>query len=70
MATYTRANAWNHGGTFDNPDLLWYAKGVEAMQARAISDPASWWFFAAMHGQYLQGANLPLYVANGWAAIP
>lgn len=70
MATYTRANAWNHGGTFDNPDLLWYARGVEVMQARAISDPSSWWFFAAIHGQYLQSASLPLYAANGWAAIP
>lgn len=28
MATYTRANAWNNGGTFANTDLLWYAKGL------------------------------------------
>jgi tyrosinase len=70
MSTYTRANAWNKGGTFDNPDLLWYAKGVGAMQARAISDPASWWFFAAIHGQYLQSASVPMYFANGWGAIP
>ena len=34
MATYTRNNAWSNGGTFDNTDLLWYAKGVGAMQAR------------------------------------
>lgn len=70
MATYTRMNAWNKGGTFDNPDLLWYAKGVGAMQARAISDPASWWFFAAIHGQYLQDTNIPVYLANGWGAVP
>jgi tyrosinase len=70
MAIYTRANAWNKGGIFDNPDLLWYAKGVASMQARAISDPASWWFFAAIHGQYLQNATVPLYLANGWGAIP
>ena len=70
MATYTRANAWNNGGTFDNPDLLWYAKGVGAMQARAISDPASWWFFGAIHGQYLQDSKIPVYLANGWGAIP
>jgi hypothetical protein len=30
MATNTRSNAWNNGGTFDNTDLLWYAKGVGA----------------------------------------
>jgi tyrosinase len=70
MATYTRANAWNKGGTFDNVNLLWYAKGVGAMQARAISDPASWWFFAAIHGQYLQNPTVPVYLANGWGAIP
>ncbi len=51
MAEYTRANAWNNGGTFDNSDLLWYAKGVGAMQARALDDLSSWWFFAAIHGQ-------------------
>jgi hypothetical protein len=26
MATCTRANAWNNGGTFANTDLLWYAQ--------------------------------------------
>ena len=34
---------WNpdNGGTFDNPDLLWYAKGVGAMQARSnVFEPA------------------------------
>lgn len=70
MATYKRANAWNSGGTFDNPDLLWYAKGVGAMQARSISDPASWWFFAAMHGEYLQDPTVPIGIYPGWGAIP
>ena len=32
MATFTRNNAWNNNGTFDNQDLLWYAKGVGVMQ--------------------------------------
>jgi tyrosinase len=50
MANSTRANAWNNGGTFDNLDLLWYARGVGAMQARQPSDPSSWWFFGAIHG--------------------
>ncbi|TAE20032.1 MAG: hypothetical protein EAZ95_00340 [Bacteroidetes bacterium] len=58
--TYTRKNAWddNNGGQFTNTDgsytdLYWYAKGVQVMQARPISDPTSWWFYAAIHGQYL-----------------
>lgn len=70
MAKFTRANAWNQNGTFDNPDLLWYARGVGAMQARQLADPAGWWFFAAMHGQYLQNLAVPIYFANGWGAIP
>lgn len=50
MATFTRRNAWDHNGTFDNPDLLWYAMGVREMQSRFLDDPTSWWFFAAIHG--------------------
>ena len=65
MATYTRANAWNNGGTFDNTDLLWYAKGVGAMQARQLSDPSSWWFFAAIHGEYVTTSGFP-----GWGSLP
>jgi tyrosinase len=65
MAQYTRANAWNNGGTFDNPDLLWYAKGVGAMQARELSDPSSWWFFAAIHGEYVSETSFP-----GWGFLP
>jgi tyrosinase len=55
MAKYTRANAWNKGGTFDNTDLLWYAKGVAAMQAEALNATSSWWFFAAIHGINIAG---------------
>lgn len=55
MAKYTRANAWNKGGTFDNTDLLWYAKGVGAMQGEALNSSGSWWFFAAIHGVDLAG---------------
>jgi tyrosinase len=50
MANFTRKNAWNLQGTFNNPDLLWYAKGVGVMQSRALNDKNSWWFFAAIHG--------------------
>jgi tyrosinase len=69
MATYTRKNAFNNNGTFDNPDLHWYAIGVRAMQARALDDSASWWFFAAIHGEYVSKENtLPVF--PGWAHIP
>jgi tyrosinase len=53
MANYLRKNAWNNGGDFGNPDLLWYAKGVGKMMSRSLDDPASWWFYAAIHGEYV-----------------
>jgi len=52
MPTYTRNNAWNLGGTFKNTDLLWYAKALQVMQALPISNPTSWWFFAAIQRMY------------------
>jgi len=70
MTTYVRANAWNNGGTFDNSDLLWYAKGVGAMMSRALNDRNSWWFFAAIHGQYLPGTSNAEAQFPGWQAIP
>ena len=66
MVSFTRRNAWNNGGTFDNPDLLWYAAGVGVMQSRALDDPNSWWFFAAIHGEYLTGET----AFPGWGFIP
>jgi tyrosinase len=69
MATYRRANAWNDGGTFNNKDLYWYAIGVRTMMARALDDPASWWFFAAIHGEYVTPDNDPGKFP-GWAYIP
>lgn len=65
MATYTRKNAWNQNGTFNNSDLLWYAKGVKVMQSRKLSDTSSWWFFAAIHNEYLTGQT----TFPGWAYI-
>jgi hypothetical protein len=60
MTNYLRKNAWddNNGGQFTNSDgsytnLYWYAKAVGVMKAKPISDPTSWWFYAAIHGQYL-----------------
>ncbi|QMW05428.1 tyrosinase family protein [Spirosoma foliorum] len=74
MATFTRKNAWNNNGTFDNPDLLWYAKAVQVMQSRPISDPTSWWFYAAIHGEYLLPASMipssfPDYQYLNWINI-
>lgn len=57
MANYLRNNAWNEGGDFHNPDLLWYAQGVGAMMSRALNDPTSWWFYAAIHGEYVNPAT-------------
>ncbi|SNZ01671.1 tyrosinase family protein [Flagellimonas pacifica] len=62
---YTRKNAWNNGGTFDNPDLLWYAKGVGSLQSRGLNEKNSWWFFAAIHGEYIRFGQYP-----GWNHIP
>ena len=53
MANYLRNNAWNNEGNFGNNDLLWYARGVGAMMSRGLDDPASWWFYAAIHGEYV-----------------
>jgi tyrosinase len=64
MTTFTRRNAWLQGGTFDNPDLFWYAKGVQVMQARALDDPNGWWFFAAIHGEEIGLTEFP-----GWGFI-
>jgi tyrosinase len=69
MAKFTRPNAWNHGGTFDNKHLYWYAIGVRAMMSRALNDPASWWFFAAIHGEYVTPDNDP-GTFPGWGYIP
>lgn len=72
MANLTRKNAWNSGGDFSNTDLLWYAKGVGKMMGRALNDPASWWFFAAIHGEYVN-PNTPWYPSPpafpGWGYI-
>jgi len=35
------------------------------MQARALSAPSSWWFFAAIHGEYLTTNGFP-----GWGTLP
>jgi tyrosinase len=67
MASFIRKNAWNNGGTFANPDLLWYAKGVGVMQSRQLDDPNSWWFFGAIHGQGITTATDTTF--HDWAVI-
>ncbi len=70
MAKFTRKNAWDNNGTFDNQDLLWYAKAVQVMQSLPISKPTSWWFYAAIHGEFLlQPITNPQYLYLNWKNI-
>jgi tyrosinase len=58
-ATFTRNNAWDNGGTLEgNSDLLWYAIGVGKMMQRSITDPKSWWYFGAIHGDGPEWAGI------------
>ena len=48
----------NNGGQFlhedgSYTDLYWYAVAIGKMKEKPISDPTSWWFYAAIHGQYI-----------------
>jgi tyrosinase len=45
----TRRNVWALGSDWAEP-VLWYARGVKAMKARALNDRISWRFYAAIHG--------------------
>ena len=47
---YIRTNVYAKGGDFSDPTILWYARGVAAMQARPIATLTSWRFYAAIHG--------------------
>ena len=44
-----RKNVWELGSDWAEP-VLWYARGVAALQARPIREPTSWRFYAAIHG--------------------
>jgi len=46
---YLRKNVWELGGDWADP-ILWYARGVAAMKARALAEPTSWRFYGAIHG--------------------
>lgn len=48
----TRQNVWDlprDANGWSEP-LLWYARGVAALKAKPLADPASWRSFAAIHG--------------------
>ena len=47
--TFIRRNVWELGSDWAD-DVLWYARGVAAMKARALAEPTSWRFYAGMHG--------------------
>jgi tyrosinase len=46
---YTRKNVWELGGDWADP-ILWYARGVKAMKARALNERTGWRFYGAIHG--------------------
>jgi len=48
--TYIRQSVWAKSGSFKDPILLWYAKGVAALKSRPLNDHTSWRFMAAIHG--------------------
>jgi tyrosinase len=48
-AINTRQNVWELGSEWADP-ILWYARGVAAMQQRALAEPTSWRFYGAIHG--------------------
>lgn len=47
--TFVRRNVWELGGDWADP-ILWYARGVADMKARALADPNGWRFYGAIHG--------------------
>ncbi len=46
--------------------IVWYTVGVNAMMQRPITDPASWWYFAAIHGEDIAGTDQGM---PGWRNI-
>jgi tyrosinase len=46
---FTRRNVWELGGDWADP-ILWYARGVKAINARPLNDTTSWRFYAGIHG--------------------
>lgn len=47
--TYVRKDLWDLGDGW-NDTMLWYAKAVQELQKRPITDNTSWQFLGAIHG--------------------
>jgi tyrosinase len=47
--TNIRKNVWELGSDWADP-ILWYARGVKAMKARALNETTGWQFYGAIHG--------------------
>ncbi|MHC5763715.1 tyrosinase family protein [Nostoc sp.] len=62
---FVRKSVWAAGGDFTDPILYWYAKGVGVLKQRAIDDPTSWRFLAAIHGINTQQWQQYGYLTNG-----
>ena len=63
MMAVIRRDVWVLSAQKAWPDeLLWYAKGIRAMQSRPLSDPTSWEYQSAVHGL----ANAPTPPAAPW----
>ncbi|MDR9899904.1 tyrosinase family protein [Aetokthonos hydrillicola Thurmond2011] len=62
---FVRKSAWAAGGDLSDPILFWYAKGVGNLKQRAIADPTSWRFLAAIHGINTQIWRNYGYLING-----
>jgi len=46
---FTRKNVWDLGKDWADP-ILWYARGIKAMQALPLANTTSWRFYAGIHG--------------------
>lgn len=58
---FLRKSVWANGGDFNDPLLLWYAKGVAEIKQRPLSDKTSWRFLAAVHGEDFTDPSKPNY---------
>lgn len=65
MSTLIRQDVTLETAPWSDP-IVWYAVGVNTMMQRAITDPASWWYFAAIHGQDIQHSDGSM---PGWQNI-
>lgn len=63
---YIRNDISTSSGNFSDPDIVWYTVGVNAMMQRSLSDSASWWYFAAIHGQWVTRTSK---FSRSWAQV-